>query len=264
MINNSVSFGKSESKGPSIFGAIKDSAVNVASTAVLGGTVGAIGGKIASLTPYTPSKAALDAQYADLFVKTTLKDQVPDYIAKKGDDVVDAVKLGAKLFKKDIELGIQASNADKLYTIVTSLPESELRSENVQKSLKEFFKGTAENMPVDKASREQIAEGIKARFKKFMRGSASLNEKFKSLQDTFTDAVSKDFKIQNMVEKGARDLRRNAMIGAGVAVGIIGALVLNILKTYGVIGKKGKQEAPVYNLAGAQGNISQPLKTTQG
>lgn len=263
MINNSISFGNSESKGLSVLGAVKDSALNVGLTAVAGGAIGGVAGKIASLTPYTPSKEAINMQYGDMFLKATMKEELPDYIARKGDDIVDSVKLGAKLFRKDIELGIQAKNAEQLYELVKTLPEAELRGEKVQGVLKEFFEGTAEMMPVDKASREQLMDGIKARFQKMLRGSDSINKKFQGLQETFTDAVSKDFKIQDMVERSARDLRKNAIIGAGIAVGVVGALVLNILKTYGVIGKR-QNSAPANNLAGAQNNISQPLKTTQG
>ena len=229
MINNSVSFGNSDSKGVSILGAVKDSALNVGLSAAVGGVVGGIGGKIASFTPYKPT---------------------------------GAIKEGAKLVKDDVALGVKANSADKLYSVIKSIPDADLGKESVQKALGEFFNG-ADDFAFKNATKDEITEAIKEKFKNILKESEGVNKKFCELREKFIENVSQDFRVQELVSKSAKDLRKNAMIGAGVAIGIIGALVLNLLNTYGVIGKRQKS-APANNLAGAQNNISQPLKTTQG
>lgn len=262
MINNSVSFGNSDSKGVSILGAVKDSALNVGLSAAVGGVVGGIGGKIVSFTPYKPTQAALNAQYGDMFLKMGLREELPDYIRNLGDDVTGAIKEGAKLVKDDVALGVKANSADKLYSVIKSIPDADLGKESVQKALGEFFNG-ADDFAFKNATKDEITEAIKEKFKSILKESEGVNKKFNELRENFIETASQDFKVQELVSKSAKDLRKNAMIGAGVAIGIIGALVLNLLNTYGVIGKRQKS-APANNLAGAQNNISQPLKTTQG
>lgn len=262
MINNSVSFGKSESKGASVLGAVKDSALNVGLTTLAGGTVGALGGKLASLVPYTPSEAALNAQYGDMFMKLGLKEELPDYIANKGEDIVDKIKQGAQLIKDDIAIDVKAKAADKLYSAIKAAPEADLGKEEFQNALKQFF-DDADDFAFQGAKKEEIAEAIKTKFKNLIDKSEEINNNFKALKDSFIEAVSKDHNIQGMAEKSARDLRKNAIIGAGIAVGVVTALVLNILKTYGIIGKK-RMQVPQQPMMEPQSSFMQPLKTTQG
>lgn len=262
MINNSISFGNSDKSNGSIFGAIKDSALNVGFTAVAGGALGGIGGKIASLTPYKPSTSAIEAQYGDMFLKAGIKEELPEYISNMGDEVASAVKKGAELVKEDIAIGVKVSNADKLYSIIKTLPEDDLSKDNIQKALKEFF-GDKSDFAFKDAKKDEIIEAIKNKFKELMEKSKDINNEFSTLKGQFIESASKDYRVQTMAEKAAKDLRRNAMVGAGIAVGVFGALVLNILKTYGIIGAKHKQ-APVNNATGAVNNAMQPLKTTQG
>lgn len=75
-----VSFGNNQqnSNAGNLFGAIKDSFLNVAATAALGGAAGGAVGKLASLTPYTPDKAALNMQYADMFQRALKKMKSPN------------------------------------------------------------------------------------------------------------------------------------------------------------------------------------------
>ena len=102
-------------------------------SAAVGGVVGEIGGKIASFTPYKPTQAALNAQYGDMFLKMGLREELPDYIRNLGDDVTGAIKEGAKLVKDDVALGVKANSADKLYSVIKSIPDADLGKESVQK-----------------------------------------------------------------------------------------------------------------------------------
>ena len=238
MNNGAITFGNEQNNGGSVLGAIKDSAVNVGITALAGGTAGAVGGKIAALTPYKPSEEAMNFQYSDIFIKAAEKDELPDYIKDKGDDITGAVKKCRNLFKANTGLIKKMNETESLYKQIQETAEEEIKSEEFQTKLKEFFKEKAEKIPEGGYKKEEALQKIKERYDKILKNLGKINEKYGGLQDSFIKSASKDVEISDIAEKGAQHLRKRCLVGAGIAIGITGALILNLLKTYGVIGKK--------------------------
>ena len=238
MNNGAITFGNEQNNGGSVLGAIKDSAVNVGITALAGGTAGAVGGKIAALTPYKPSKEAMNLQYGDIFVKAARKDELPDYIKDKGDDITGAVEKCRSLFKANAKLSLKMAETKNLHAQVQKMTEEEIKSEEFQTKLKEFFKEEAEKIPEGGYKKEEALRKAEEYYDKTCKNLERINEKCGELQDSFIKGASKDEKICDIAEKGAKHLRKRCFVGAGIAIGITGALILNLLKTYGVIGKK--------------------------
>ncbi len=199
-MSNQISFGNN-SKDGSFFSAIKDSVINTGSTALIGGAIGAAGGKIVSAInshPPTPSEIAF--QYGDMFEKTLAGGKVPEYLKAGGDDIVQIAKKG----------------------IITN------------NHIKTLVK-TAEKFQGEEAGQKYL--------EKITKGIFNKSEKLSNLQNEFVQKLSslKNSNIDDIASKGAAALRKDSVKGAGIAIGVIIALTLNLLKTYGVIGKK---EAP--------------------
>jgi len=254
ILDNSITFGKGQNSGGSILGAVKDSVINVGATAALGAAAGALGGKVATLKPYTPSTEEINYQLRDIFVKAGFKDQLPDYIKNKGDDVVSAVKKSSRLIKSDIALNEKINEASLLYSIAEQASDTDFKGEKVQNALKKFFH--LKNPPENGYTKEGAKKALKERTEKILNTSVKINKQFNTLQDDFikNEAVLNDGKIQELAQSGAKHLRNREIIGAGIAIGVIGAFVLNILNTYGVIGKK--KSAAAQSQAAGNGGAS--------
>lgn len=238
MNNGAITFGNEQNNGGSVLGAIKDSAVNVGITALAGGTAGAVGGKIAALTPYKPSEEAMNFQYGDIFIKAAKKDELPDYIKDKGDDITGVVEKCRNLFKANAGLIKEMAETESLYNQIKKTTEEEIKSEEFQTKLKEFFKEKVEKIPEGGYKKEEALRKAEERYDKICENLKRIDEKCGELQDSFIKSAAKDEKICDIAEKGAKHLRKRCFVGAGIAIGITGALILNLLKTYGVIGKK--------------------------
>lgn len=86
-------------------------------------------------------------------------------------------------------------------------------------------------------------------------------EKLDTYLDDFIKKAGESPKAKEIAEKGAKHLRKCTMVGIGAAIGIIGALVINILHTNGILKFGRKKQASVQPPV----NIPNPqIGTTQG
>lgn len=223
----------------SFLGAVKDSAVNVLSTAAVGGVVGGIGGKIATIAPYKPSVEALNFQYADMFEKAATATEIPAFLQDKGDDIVQLTKKGQKTLKGFNGLKGAMGGVETMYATLSKVPEDKFGSEDVQKIVKAFFKND-KKVPEGGYTKTAVLERLKGRFDTMGGILKNKGEEFMQAQGSFVEKIKglKNAQIDDWAAKGAKHLRNRAMIGAGVGLGIVGALVLNLLSTSGLFNKK--------------------------
>lgn len=267
-----VSFGNNQqnSNAGNLFGAVKDSFLNVAATAALGGAAGGAVGKLASLTPYTPDKAALNMQYADMFQRALKKDEIPEHIKNAGDDFVQMVKSSKDLQKDILDITADLTDKANLKILVTEAKDEMIQQQGFQETIKNTLKEAADKIPEGGYTKNEVLERLKdiptdgkELAEKIKDATKASQEKLSGFYDDFIKKAGelKDSVINQYAQDGAKHLRKTSIIGAGIAIGAMGALILNILKTYGIIGKKG---APAQGQA-AQPQVSSPmLKTTQG
>lgn len=241
-MTNQVSFGKQSGTVGSVLGSVGSSALNVGVTMGAGAGVGACIGKLASLTPYKPSAAALEHQYTDMFIKAVQMPKAPEYLAgipELKTAICDAKKVNLYTSGK-----AQAEDIKKLCGgFIEKIKETPdiIKNEGVQEYAKRLLKSKSEN-PL-------TGEEVVGAFEKHIKKADTLLEKIdKKLAGRTVEGVFGDFveKAKNcdttkeLAESGAKHLRKNTIIGIGIAIGVVGALVINLLHTNGVI-KLGKR-----------------------
>lgn len=269
LMSQSVSFGRSEG-GPGIsgtLGAVKDSFLNVGLTAVVGGTVGGAAGKLAALTPYKPTVAQMQFQYADMFEKAIIRKDIPDFIKNAGGDFVQLTEIGKQTAEYASQLATEAAETKILYGAVQEASDEIISGSEFKTKITEFFKGKETKIADADYTKEGLLSKLKEHFDKIREQSELKGKLFNSVNEDFVKKAENlgDCDMKTLAEKGAKHLRKRSIIGAGIAIGIIGALTLNILKTYGVIGRR----RPVQNQGAAQaqnpsGTAPVPKMTTQG
>ena len=251
MSDNSVSFGKKEGGG--FLKSTIGSAINVGATIGAGAAVGAGVGKLASLTPYKPSAADLNFQYKDMFERAVRVKEPPSYIKDAGDEfvklfkegrtahVTDSINNAALLKGQQIEklindIAISASNNPLLKKM------KGVNDEQIQQQVKKILKDKSG----EKLTNEQMVEGLANKLQRLSewmgkRKPSNMDE----LSTQFAEKAGSNPRIKELAEKGAKYLRNKSIIGVGIAVGVLGALTLNILKTYGILKlpKFGKKQA---------------------
>ncbi len=272
-MSEQVSFNGGGVSAGGILGAVKDSAINVGATAVAGGVIGAAGGKLVSLKPYTPNSTAMEAQYRDMFLRAgnaSSAGEVPEYLKDKGDDVLNLVKKSGRILKRNSELTERANEIATMGQAVSRADNATFSGNKFQSLIAEFFKDKPEKIPEGGYTKEGVVERLQTSLGKIDKISKRLGEKYAPLSDEFVEKAAKNEEIKEIAEKGAKHLRKRSIIGAGIAIGVCAALVLNLLRTYGVIGRKKSSSAgsnggaaqTQYNPAQIQNTAT--LKTTQG
>ncbi|MCD7740428.1 MAG: hypothetical protein LUH11_03670 [Candidatus Gastranaerophilales bacterium] len=262
---NQVSFGGSESKGGSFFSSLKDSAINVASTVAAGTAAGALGGKIASLKPYTPNAAALDFQYADMFQKALRNETTPEYIKNAGDKftkLVDSARACTNILD---ETTGKLYTGDTLLQTVKNLPEGNIAADEIQNSAKTFLKSENMDIPQGTLTKDKITQSLQKINEKLYDKIKETSKTIDGKRSEFAEKIAeaKNPRVDELANKGAKHLRNKSVIGAGIAIGVIGALVLNLLKTYGIIGKKHpkSQNAQTVEPAAVQSGDTKPASS---
>ena len=90
-------------------------------------------------------------------------------------------------------------------------------------------------------SREEILEKLIKRKEKAKKVINGCCEKLTQTSNEFATKAVSNKNIKELAEKGAKHLRAKTIVGTAVAIGVVGALFLNILKTFGVIKPKRKK-----------------------
>ncbi len=264
MLNNQVSF-TADKKSNGVTQSALSSAANVAVTIGAGAAVGGGIGKLASLTPYKPKAGELNFQYADMFEKSFRQDGTPDIIKKAGGEV-------EKLYEKYISKAklpfakttLAYEEAAYMYENLASDTKGILiKNQEVQDKLKTLL---GKEPPKEGFSIEEALTGLKD---KTIAAGSRLREALKAkdeLRQEFIDKASKNEALTEIATKGAKHLRKRAIIGVGVGIGVAAALVLNILNTYGIIGKRKVANNGAQNSASMQPQATQPtqINTSQG
>ncbi len=244
-----VSFGSSGTQKRSIFSDIKNSAINVGTTALVGGTIGAIGGKIGTLVPYKPSEAAINFQYADMFEKATNANKIPECLKDTGDDIKNLISKGQKIKSKSNTIKNYYNKLVEFVGNLSKVKPNEYNSDEIQTQIKNFFKDSAKNIPEGGYNQANVVQKIESKTDKINKILTSQSKKFSEYQEKFVDIIKnlKNENLESIAKKGAKHLRNRAIIGTGIAIGVVGALIFNILNTYGLIGRKAQASAPPTN-----------------
>ena len=267
-MTNQVSFGQQQGGIKSAIGAVGSSALNVGVTVGAGAGVGALAGKLASLAPYTPSAADLNHQYHDMFIRAINSKETPEYMKEGADTLKGIVGDARKIFVKSKTHLKRLGQAGRIKGVCeTAIEEIKADAkvasdESIQAYAKKLLKSKSE-APLSK-------EEVLGAFEKHIKKADKLIEKIKNgapkekldtYLDDFVKKASESPKTKELAEKGAKHLRKCTMIGVGAAVGIIGALVINILRTNGILKLGRRKQAS----AQAPNNIPNPqIGTTQG
>lgn len=242
-----------------VLGGVVSSLKDTAVVATTGLAIGGFGGKLATLASYKPSQAALDLQYGDIFSKAIGGKGVSKILKDAGDDVISLINKG----KGVKSIASQKAETDLILKSLSGVSEKEFASDEVQDAVKSLFK---KNKKIQEGgfSKEEILSKLKVRSDKFRKalkdkfGVTSLDE----VKASFIEKVKglKNKQIDDIAEKGAKHLRNKSIIGAGMAIGLIGMLVLNVLKTSGIIKPKAKSAQP----NASQSIVSPKISSHQG
>lgn len=241
MQTGAVTFGSGgNSKSSSVFGAVKDSALNVGVTAGAGILAGGAVGKIASLIPSKTSEAAIKFQYGDMFERLTRTSEVPKYLQGKGEEIVQAAQEGISLRNTVKALKQKWQETNIMGAAVTNATEDAIKQESFQTKIREFLQDAADKVPEGGYTKDGILERLKTSYDGLEEAIESKSGALLKMQGDFAEKLKNlgDTDITALAEKGAKHLKARSIIGAGMAIGLIAALTLNILKTYGVIGRK--------------------------
>lgn len=237
MINNSVSFGKNTGSSGGVLSSVASSALNVGVTAGVGAGIGAGIGKLASLTPCKIKPQDLNFQFEDMFVSAIKNRETPSYLKGAGGDVIDIVKQGKEVSKK---INMATQNVNKyasLSQFVNALPDEEIKNADFQSGIKKIIKG---KMPEGGFSKKEILEKLAIKGEKASKFINDSCEKLTQTSNEFATKAASNENLKELAEKGAKHLRAKTIVGTAVAIGVVGALFLNILKTFGVIKPKRK------------------------
>lgn len=262
-MNNQISFGKKTGTIGNVISSVGSSALNVGVTIGAGAGVGACVGKLASLTPYKLSAAAMEHQYADMFVKAVNLPETPEYM--KGLSEITSVVSNAK------KIGLcenKKARIENIKTLCNKLKDEvknnadAIKDDGLQKYAKKLLKSKSENS----LTADEITGALEGHIKKADKLLEKIDNKIskKTMEDAFGEFAEKAKNCdvtKKLAENGAKHLRKNAVIGAGIAIGVLGALVINLLHTNGLIklGKRTQKDQPTANMPAL------PLaKTTQG
>lgn len=267
-MTNQVSFGKQSGTFGNIIGSVGSSALNVGVTVGAGAGVGACIGKLASLTPYKPSAAALEHQYIDILEKAAMQKKTPEYIKNAGEEVFNAFKVAKRAIRRNWNYESKFRKAQQIEELVERLtsPKADLTStlKGYTANLQNIAKGI---LKIDKDASVTSEELINKLVEKHEKLIETLEKRkpadTKSLTNAFIEKASQNNDIKELAETGAKHLRKTSIVGIGMAIGIVGALVINLLNTNGVI-KLGKRTQNKQQNTGMPA-VNVPLeKTTQG
>ncbi|MCD8024253.1 MAG: hypothetical protein LUE64_01830 [Candidatus Gastranaerophilales bacterium] len=258
MAVNSTNFkGNEQAQSQSITGALRDSFVNIGATVAIGGGAGAAAGKAASLLPFKPDSTALNFQYEDMFERAISNEDTPDYLKKASGKLQDIIKNSKQTVTDFENASVLKSNTDSLLETVKVAADDTIADTNIQDCVKKIIKDSGAEPQEGVMSKSAITEALE-------KIQAELNEKLKIGKKSYDEAKSgfiseiqqntANKEAQEIAKKGAKHLRSRTLIGAGIAIGISLALVLNLLKTYGVIGRKNVNLAQNTQNGGAKSN----------
>lgn len=241
-----------------VLGGVVSSLKDTAVVATTGLAIGGLGGKLATLAPYKPSQIALNCQYEDIFDKAVAGKGIPEYLKKAGDDVALLIDKGRRLGT----CAARKKGADELLEFLSTRPE-EFKSDNFQNAVKSFFKGS-KKIQEGGFTKDEILEKLKGCSE---RCGKVLKEKFNDtklddVRNSFVEKVKnlKNAQIDDIAEKGAKHLRNKSIVGAGMAIGLVSMLILNVLKTSGII----KPKAKTAQINAAQSTVLPKISSHQG
>lgn len=223
-----VSFGNNKDSRPSFFSTVKTAAAETIVPVVAGGALGGGVGKLVSLTPYKPKEDMLQIQYKDMFQKALKSEELPDYIKTAGGDFVDITNKGKIAYK-------ELKKVDDLLSLAEStqiIKDKKIASSDFQSILKEIL---GEN---NFANKEEILKAIEAKLEPLKESYDTHRENYKAALDSFVEKACEEDKIVDIAKKGAKQLRKRCIIGAGIMIGAFGALILNVLRTNGAFNFK--------------------------
>lgn len=241
MQTGAVTFGNGgNSRSSSVLGAVKDSALNVGVTAGAGILAGGAVGKIVSLIPSKTSEAAMKFQYGDMFERFTRTSEVPKYLQGKSEEIVQAAKDGISLRGTVRALKQKWQETGIMGAAVANATEDAIKQESFQTKIREFLHDAADKVPEGGYTKEGILERLKTSYGGLEEAIESKSDTLLKMQGEFVEKLKNlgDKDINALAEKSAKHLRAKSIVGAGMAAGMLIALTLNILKTYGVIGRK--------------------------
>lgn len=269
MQSQNVTFGNS-GNNKSFFGVAKDAAINVGGTMLIGGAAGSAAGHLVALVPHKPNAAQLNHQYVDIFEKAVMNNDLPEFLKNKAGDIAkNAQPIASNISKLNEKAATGSKLLDK---IAKNSKDDILKNDEFLTKASEFL--GADKKLIEKNSLENVTNMIKSHLGVLKPALESENASLQLEKAAFiTEARTVD-DIVEIAKKGAKHLRKRTIVGVGIAIGIMGALTLNLLKTYGVIGKKSNvqqnpampaKQAPsdvAANLNGA--SAIKPLGTHQG
>ena len=264
---NSVSFGSEKSGGMgNVISAMGKSALNVGVTAGAGAAVGAGVGKLVTLVPYKPTADALRHQYTGMLGSAIISGETPSYAGEAGGKLASIIQKGKELFK----IGGYAEKNYGIYQtcsgVIQDATDEAIKDGVFQKSIKKIIKG---KMPEGGFSREQMLERLSKKMDRTREFLKTTSKNMNKVTEEFIETAGSSEKAKELAEKGAKHLRNKTIVGASIAVGVLSAFVINILKTYGVL-KFPKIGAKVQQNQGMQlsklmpGNSLTDRNTTQG
>ena len=224
-----------EQSNLSILGSIGASALNVGLSAGAGAAVGGAVGKVASMIPIKPSEAALNHQYEDMFIKAAKTAQdVPEYLKDKGDEILGIVKNGQQALSGYTSSNVQAEKIKNFTAGIASLTDDAIKNDETQNIIKEFFKDAT--APTGGYAKESVVQRLTDWHKNVVAKIESTGDALDNAGKEFVEKAKNIKGLNEMAEQGAKHLRKSTIIGAGVGIGVLAALTLNLLNTYGLIG----------------------------
>lgn len=247
--NNSIPQGNTAGSQRGFLKTVGGSLINVGATIGAGAAVGGGIGKLASLTPYKPKAAELEYQFKDMFVKAAKNEEAPEHIRNLGDSVSSLVNSYKQLAKKTEFATNNCVCYNGCLEAVKKISEEEIKDKKFQTAIKKIIKG---KMSENGYTKEQIVERLTNKIARTTNFLEKNSENANNILGDFCKKASANERMTELATKGAKHLRSKAIIGVGIGVGIISALVLNILKTYGVLklpklGKNQAQQNPLPN-----------------
>lgn len=241
----------------SFLGDVASSALNVGATVGAGAAVGSIGGRIASLVPYKIKDADIAFQYGDMFCRAAQSETATDLLKSTTGTVKDLIQEGKNCIAIQNGYKEQAQTAAEFLAGVMETADDAFSGAEVQDKIKSFFRDTADKIPTGGYTKEGVKTRLQDSIEHAVNNHKAQNEYFANIKERFVQAAraAGDTNLEEVAKKGAKALRNRSIIGAGIAIGVITALALNIMKSF-------KSARAVSAPAPAQKNPG--IGTTQG
>lgn len=243
LVNNSIPQGNTTAPKKGFMQSVGGSLINIGTTIGAGACVGGGIGKLASLTPYKPNAAALENQFIEMFTTATRADEAPKYIKNAGDEFIKLFKQGRETFVYNKETEAAVNKLFSISEVIDRLDNvkagsySKAKSEKIISGFQDFAKKILKIDSDKPLTLEQMQKGLNKEHGKLIDFINNRKAPFdpEKLKRAFAEKAGSSDEIKELATKGAKHLRNKTVIGVGIAAGVIGALALNILNTYGLL-----------------------------